>query len=170
MQIDERAPVTARAESLVGAGAREVWDVLADAPGWPQWDPDVHDVVAEGPLVAGATVMWRERGRQVSATVHEAVEGFELGWSTGGGTVTEQVYRLQARRDGTLVAAEASLSGLWPRLRRGHSARRLQQALEHRLSCLDAELGRRAIAAAAHELELAGRPAPPDEEPGEAAA
>jgi uncharacterized membrane protein len=56
----------------------EVWSLVGDPTGWPEWLPDVADVEIEGPLEQGAALSYTWRTRRVRATVTHYVRGQSL--------------------------------------------------------------------------------------------
>jgi hypothetical protein len=165
MEIDENAPVWVRAETYIAATPAEVWDVLTDFARWPEWNPDVKDVRADGPVAPGTEFSWRAGRASITSTIHEAREPHEIGW-TGrtSGITARHVWRLEAEGTMTRVITAESWAGLAPRLFRARLTRTLERALEKGLSYLDAEFGRRSIAAMAQAMEEA------EAAPGSAAA
>ena len=156
MDVDASAPVQAHAELVVGASPTEVWALLTDLDHWPDWNPDVQDVVADGPVAPGIVFRWRAGRAQIVSTIRETRKPFEMAW-TGRtpGIRAVHVWRLQPERGGTLIWTAESWSGLLPRLLRGRLARKLQHALDKGMYYLDVEFGRRAAAQAAAESEAA---------------
>jgi uncharacterized protein YndB with AHSA1/START domain len=156
MEIERDAPVQAQADMYIGAPPAEVWQVLSDVGRWPEWNPDVRDVSINGPVAAGSVFTWRVGRASITSTIREVREAQEIGW-TGRttGITAAHVWRLEAHAAGTHVTTAESWTGLMPRLLPGRFTRSLQRSLDKGLGYLDAEFGRRAIAAAAHELEQA---------------
>lgn len=156
MEIDTNAPVQAQAEMYIPASPAEVWEVLTDIAHWPEWNPDVKDVIMQGPVAPGTVFTWRAGRSQISSTIREVREPHEIGWTGRTAGITAQhVWRLEARARGTRVITAQSWTGAPTRLLPGRLTRTVQRALDKGLAYLDAELGRRGIAAAARELELA---------------
>lgn len=62
------------AKILIDASARAVYEVWADVPHWPQWDPDTREARLEGAFVVGSHGRLRPRkGLTVSMFLVEAV-------------------------------------------------------------------------------------------------
>ena len=59
MDIDRDAPATAEGEIRIAAPPETVWEVIADLPGWPAWNPDVRSMSLDGPLEPGSTFRWK---------------------------------------------------------------------------------------------------------------
>ncbi len=157
MEIDEQAPAIGRADIDIPASPEDVWEVLSDITSWSSWNPDVKQVQLLGPLCPGTPFTWEAGGSRISSRLHVVDQPRELGW-TGRtrGIYAEHVYRLEARGGGTHVVTEESWAGFMARLMPRRLTSFLQRSLEKGLGYLEAELGRRAIAAAARDLEASG--------------
>ncbi len=60
----------------IDASPEAVYDVYADVPGWPRWDPDTRAAALDGPLQAGARGWLKPRkGFKVSMRVTQASPG-----------------------------------------------------------------------------------------------
>jgi hypothetical protein len=165
VQADANAPVFATGEVEVAADPQTVWEVMADIPRWPSWNPDITVAILYGPLRPGTTFTWRSGPGTIRSTLEVVERPTELSW-TGKtmGIPAIHVYRLRPsdQRPGhTVVRLEESWSGLLVRLLRRPFTRILQTAIDTGLARLKAESERRA----------AGEPvAPADRPPGTAGA
>jgi hypothetical protein len=148
LRIDRSAPVVATAEAFVGAAPGQVWEVLTGFGRWPSWNPDVTEMAADGPTVAGTTLRWRSGGLRITSVLREVDPPFRLGW-TGRtlGIRAVHVWTLSPSDEGTRVASQESWRGPLPWLFRRALRGRLQQSLEAGLVFLRAEVAQRQSAA-----------------------
>jgi uncharacterized protein YndB with AHSA1/START domain len=97
-RIDDHAPVKVHLEQDIAAPPEKVWSLLINAPGWPQWEPDISGVSVHQPLAPGTRFDWKAG----SNTIHSQVRFFEpqrhIIW-------TGQVFTAKAIHGWTLVPA-----------------------------------------------------------------
>lgn len=145
MQIDEKAPATARAEVGIDAPPAVVWEVMTDFERWPDWNPDVASVVLDGPPAEGTVFRWRSGPGTITSTLRELEPEREIAW-TGRtfGIRAVHVWRLAPDDGGTRVVTEESWDGWIVKLLSGALRRTLQQSIDRGLGFLQAEAERRA--------------------------
>jgi hypothetical protein len=143
MEIDERAPVIARAQVLVAADPPTVWRVLTDLERWPAWKPDVRSVALHGSLAPGTAFVWRAGPGTIRSTLQDVDPPGRIAW-TGStfGIKAIDVFRLEPRGGATLVSEEESWEGLLVRLLAGRLRRTLQSSLDGGLAQLKATVER----------------------------
>ena len=143
MDIDAYPPAIARSELEIDASPEAVWEVLADVPSWPRWNPDVKSASLDGPFAAGTTFRWKAGPGTITSTLQEVERPVLMGW-TGRtlGIEAIHVYRLVPRGSSTLVTSEESWNGALSKLFRGRMTRMLQSSLDAALARLQAQLRR----------------------------
>ena len=102
----------------IAATPENVWAVLADLPGYPQWHPMYQAVT--GQLAAGSiltiTSTHPASGRTVTAKVKvlTAEPDTELRWASTmlGWTISEREFRLSSTANGTSLVQAGSYRGL----------------------------------------------------------
>lgn len=144
MQIDEQAPVTARAKIDIAAGPDVLWDLLTTMDKWPQWNPDVK-AASQPELHAGATFRWKAGPAALTSTLTEVDRPRVVGW-TGVSMGIKAVHVWRLASDGTTSQAqtEESWSGMLPRLMPGMMRKSLQKTLDSWLHHLKIEAETRA--------------------------
>lgn len=145
MQIDEKAPATARAEAHIDALPAVVWQVMTDFERWPDWNPDVASVALDGPPAEGTVFRWRSGPGTITSTLRVLAPEREIAW-TGRtfGIRAVHVWRLTPHDGGTRVVTEESWDGWIVRLISGPMGRTLAQSIERGLGYLKEEAERRA--------------------------
>ncbi|WP_433391876.1 SRPBCC family protein [Micromonospora sp. KLBMP9576] len=92
------------AGTQVAAGAEQVWAVLVDVEGWPQWTPSVRRAARRepGPLAVGATALLEQpRLRPAVWRVTELTRGLSFTWeSRSAGVRTVGEHRVLPLPDG----------------------------------------------------------------------
>ena len=164
MDIRENAPAVARAQVQIAADPDTVWRLLSDLEGWPRWKPNVRSVSLRGPLVPGSKFVWKGGPGTIRSTLREVDPPRRIVWSGATlGIKAIDVFRLEPRDDGTLVAQEESWEGLVVSLFAGRLRRTLQSSIDKGLADLKSEAERRAAAdtskPAAGPARLAADPA-----------
>ena len=149
MEIHEKAPAVARAETQIAADPESVWRLLTDLEKWPTWKPDVHSMALHGALAPGSLFVWKSGPGTISSTLQEVDPPRAISW-TGStmGIKAIDTFRLEPRDGGTFVREAESWEGLVVRLFAGRLRRTLQSSLESGLADLKAEAERRVAASA----------------------
>lgn len=144
MDVDDQAPVRARAEGLIRAPRDLVWNVQAGLEGWPDWNPDVAEMRVLGSIEAGTRFKWKAGGLKIASELREVDPPRAIGW-TGRtlGIRAVHVWRFSEVDGGTRVTTEESFAGLLPRLLRGPTRRMLASSLEKGIEALRVECERR---------------------------
>ena len=145
MHADDAASVFAERDIQIGAPPSVVWDVLSDIDGWPQWDHDVSEARAQGPLEPGMTFEWKAGPGTVTSTLESVDPGRELGWTGHSfGIHAMHVWHVEACDDGTThVITEESWSGVTPAVFRAASEDSLERAIDRGLKYLKHEAEKR---------------------------
>jgi uncharacterized protein YndB with AHSA1/START domain len=111
--VQPDAAVASHREIEVAAPPALVWEVLADAAGWPRWHPPIQRVEAAGPLEAGAAFAWSNRGTGIRSRVALSRAPEVLAW-TGTASVAKavHVWRLvPGVGGGTRVSVDETMDG-----------------------------------------------------------
>jgi hypothetical protein len=144
MDVDRSAPVIASSSIEVSAPGAVVWDVLADFPSWPDWNPDVKTVTIDGPVAEGTQFRWKTGPLSIRSTLREVERPRVLAWTgTSPGIRAVHVWRFESRNGGTIVTTEESWAGPLPRLLRGPMQNALQGGLDSGMPHLKAEAEKR---------------------------
>ena len=149
MEIHEKAPVVARAETQIAADPESVWRLLSDFEKWPTWKHDVRSIALHGSLASGSVFVWKAGPGTIRSTLQEVDAPRAIAW-TGStmGIKAIDSFRLEPCDGGTLVREAESWEGLIVRLFAGRLRRTLQTSIETGLADLKAEAERRVLAIA----------------------
>lgn len=94
------------ATSTIEASPETIWEILTNAPGYPEWDPSVDRI--EGTIAAGEKITAYTKlspGRAFPVTVTEFVPGEKMVWSSGmplGLFKGERTFTLAPQGNGTI--------------------------------------------------------------------
>ena len=117
MNIDERAPLTARQDIFIAAPLDKVWALQTNIEQWPAWQPDISSVQLDGPVAPGTIFRWKAKGLSITSTIHEVEPGRRIGWTGRAlGMYAVHNWIFEQRENGTHVITEESLAGWVPRL------------------------------------------------------
>lgn len=143
MEINQSAPVRARATTLIDAPAGRVWDVLTRIEQWPQWNQQVASAQLGGPLEPGTAFHWKAGGLPIRSQLLVLEPGSRIGWS-GRSPGIRALHRWQLDQEGesTRVCSEESFQGLLPRLLPGLMRGLLETSLQQGLAALKREAER----------------------------
>ena len=111
--IQQDAPVKATVQMQIAAPPAKVWDLLVDAPSWPNWCTEIESVKAPGELAVGTRFIWKSSGTIIHSEVHLVEPDRRLSW-TGIAYPARaiHVWELKATPDGgTLVTVKESMTG-----------------------------------------------------------
>jgi hypothetical protein len=149
MEIHEKAPVVARAETQIAANPESVWRLLSDFEKWPTWKHDVRSIALHGSLASGSVFVWKAGPGTIRSTLQEVDAPRAIAWtgSTMGIKAIDSFW-LEPCDGGTLVREAESWEGLVVRLFAGRLRRTLQTSIETGLADLKAEAERRVLAIA----------------------
>ena len=158
MEIHEKAPVVARAETQIAADPESVWRLLSDFEKWPTWKHDVRSIALHGSLASGSVFVWKAGPGTIRSTLQEVDAPRAIAWtgSTMGIKAIDSFW-LAPCDGGTLVREAESWEGLVVRLFAGRLRRTLQTSIETGLADLKAEAERRVLATARQQEEQGRR-------------
>jgi uncharacterized protein YndB with AHSA1/START domain len=160
MDIRENAPAVGRAQVQIAAHPDTVWHLLSDLEGWLRWKPNVRSVSLRGPLAPGSKFVWKAGPGTIRSTLREVDPPRRIVWSGATlGIKAIDVFRLEPRDDGTLVAQEESWEGLVVSLFAGRLRRTLQSSIDKGLADLKSEAERRAAADTSKPVADTSKPA-----------
>ncbi|MDI2127560.1 SRPBCC family protein [Yinghuangia seranimata] len=131
---DEKAPILADFEIEVKAPPECVWEVLADPAGWHLFDPNISDVLVDGPVAPGTRFTWRMGRAAIRSRFAVVDPEREITWtgsSSGANVVHRHLLSLTASGC-TLLRTEESMAGLFATL--FYNSAKLQTQLEHWLT------------------------------------
>jgi uncharacterized protein YndB with AHSA1/START domain len=113
MEINENAPACARAEVLINSDPESVWNVLIDVKNWPNWNPDVKNVVMDQKFIVGSEFKWKAGPGTITSKLQEIKKPKLLVW-TGKtmGIHAVHVWRLKPINGQTIISSEESWAGL----------------------------------------------------------
>lgn len=155
---DVEFAVRAQAELLIEAEPEEVWRVLTDFAGWPQWNEGMEKhrlVQAAQPLAAGGTFAWRTRGMTLTGRLTDVEPPCLIRWTgRAPGVRAVHTYRLDrvAGPPGhTLVRAGEELSGWLARMSRRKLAAQAHAGLPRHLQGLKRRSERQPVLSSAAE-------------------
>jgi hypothetical protein len=113
-RIDEKAAIKASGEIQINASVDTVWNVLANLPSWPQFDPNFSDIKVEPAIAVGAKVSFKVKGFPVRGTFAVVTPNQELTW-VGKSLWTKAIDRHiveQISSKTTRLYMEESISGI----------------------------------------------------------
>lgn len=137
-RIDDQAPVTTTYEVHVNAPLQRVWTLLSTPEGWHAFDPAIHDVHLDAPVIADTPFTWVNGRTRIRSRFAIVDPDRELTW-TGVASGAKVVHRhlLAATDDGgTRVRCEESMAG--PGLVLFYGSAKLQAGLRKWLTALKA--------------------------------
>ena len=80
MEIHEKAPVVARAETQIAADSETVWRLLSDFEKWPTWKHDVRSIALHGSLASGSVFVWKAGPGTIRSTLQEVDAPRVIAW------------------------------------------------------------------------------------------
>jgi hypothetical protein len=143
MDADRRAPVFAEGSIEIASTPERLWDLMADLEAWPRWNPDVTEIVVDGPLREGTVFRWKGGSTRIVSTLQVVDRPRELAW-TGRtfGIRAIHSWRFTTGPLGAVASMEESFAGGPTRLMRSRLQRQLDAATEHGLQALKTEAER----------------------------
>ena len=111
-RIDTAAAIQSQAEILIHASVARVWQILADAPNWPEWVPGVKTVRLDSTVAPDATFIWNNGPLTIKSTFAIVEPEKELTWtgiSSGAKAVDRHTF--EVANGGTRVFTEESMAG-----------------------------------------------------------
>jgi len=140
VKVNEDAPVLAKVEIEIEANLDTVWNIMADIQSWPNWNPDVKDVVLHGDLKPGTHFQWKAGPGKITSVLQNVEPPHLLAW-TGKtmGVNAIDVFKFEFVNGKTIVKEEESWEGLLSRAMHGRLQKMLEESLESGLKYLKAE-------------------------------
>lgn len=140
VSVNEEAPVLAKVEIEIEADLDTVWNIMADIESWPNWNPDVKDVVLHGDLKPGTHFQWKAGPGKITSVLQNVEPPHLLAW-TGKtmGVNAIDVFKFEFVNGKTIVKEEESWEGLLSRALHGRLQKMLEESLEAGLKYLKAE-------------------------------
>ena len=134
---------------MLPAAPDQVWTVWSDLASYPAWDPREEVNEPDGPLVAGTTGTFKQRGHGAGRYTVTSVDE-QRGWTSetalpGGRLVIE--HTVEAAPGGTRLVKRYRVHGPMVPAFRFFFARRIQAEMPGTFDALAAEIGRRVDAA-----------------------
>ncbi|WP_321423319.1 SRPBCC family protein [uncultured Methanobacterium sp.] len=140
VNINEEAPVLAKAEIEINAHPDKVWDIITDIESWPQWNPDIKEVTLHGDLKPGTHFQWKAGPGKISSVLQNVEPPTLIAW-TGKtmGINAIHVWKIETIDGKTLARSEESWDGLLSRAMHGRLQKMLEESLQAGLKYLKAE-------------------------------
>jgi hypothetical protein len=112
----EQADLFAHNEIVIRASCEKVFANLVDAPEWPSWYPNSHNVKLlnspDGKLHEGTRFSWNTFNVAIESRVHEFVPNSRLGWfGDGTGMNAYHTFLLLKTGEGCHVVTEEVVKG-----------------------------------------------------------
>jgi uncharacterized protein YndB with AHSA1/START domain len=112
----EQADLFAHNETVSHASCEKVFANLADAPAWPQWYPNSHNVQLlnspDGKLHEGTQFSWDTFGVHIESRIHEFVPNSRIGWfGEGTGMNAYHTFLLLKTDEGCHLVTEEVVKG-----------------------------------------------------------
>jgi hypothetical protein len=112
----EQADLFAHNEIVVHASCEKVFANLADAPAWPQWYPNSHNVQLlnspDGKLHERTRFSWDTFGVHIESRIHEFVPNTRIGWfGDGTGMNAYHTFLLLKTDEGCHIVTEEVVKG-----------------------------------------------------------
>ena len=144
MEINQNAPVKARAEQLIEAPADEVWALLTEISAWSRWNPGVNRVRVHGPIEPSTQFDWRSGRIPISSRIEVVEPESRIVWTGRSlGMDAIHVWEFEARGGKTFVRTEESMEGALARWFSGRMQSTLETSLRESLRLLASECKRR---------------------------
>jgi uncharacterized protein YndB with AHSA1/START domain len=141
IEIDENAPARARAEAKINADPELVWNVLIDVKNWPNWNPDVKNVVMDQKFTVGSQFKWKAGPGTITSKLQEIEKPKLLVWT--GKTIgihAVHVWRLKPIGGQTIISSEESWDGLIVHIFSGSMQKTLKKSTESGVKYLKQEI------------------------------
>ena len=146
MSINKSAPVVGAGEVEIAADRETTWQVMADVPRWPTWNPDIKEASLLGGLAEGEQFRWKVQVGTITSTFTHVERPTLLAWiGKGFGVDAIHVWRLDpgGPPGTTRVRTEESWDGLLARILRRPFRKALQDSIDSGLMHLKTEAERR---------------------------
>jgi len=110
--IHTNAPVITHRTILINAPIEKVWSVFADIDHWSSWQKEIPSIKLNGPLQAGSSFDWKNKGLTIHSTLHTVDSLHKIGWSgTAFGSFAIHNWTFTRKGNYTEVAVEESMEG-----------------------------------------------------------
>lgn len=117
INIDSKAPLTAKKETVINSPIERVWRIQSDINNWPKWQKEITFACIEGALEKGTVFRWKAMGMNITSMLQEVVVNKRIGWSGKSfGMYAVHIWKFEKQADKTKVITEESLSGWFPKL------------------------------------------------------
>ncbi len=111
-EIDVKAPVVVRCDTVVDAPLRCVWRLLTDVSSWPDWQPDISAAAADRPLRTDSAIRWSTAGLDIESTVYQLRTPDRILWGgTAGGITGIHLWTFEVIGSSVRVHTEESWDG-----------------------------------------------------------
>ena len=129
----------------VRSDPRIVWDLLADVPGWADWNPAIREISVDGDLDVGSHFRWAIGPGTRTSKLTLLEPPTRIAWRGSFMSIHhEQRWLIERRDDGCTVTAWTFLSRPLARLLRGRLERNERSDLEAWVGLLKLEAEDRA--------------------------
>jgi hypothetical protein len=143
IEVNENAPVLAKARIEINATPDKVWHIMADIEAWPKWNPDVKKACLKGKLEEGTQFQWKTNVGKITSLLQKVEPPHLLAW-TGRimGINAIHVWRIEAEDEKILVVTEESWEGALSRVMSGRMQKMLEESINSGLEYLKKEAER----------------------------
>jgi len=143
VEINEKAPVLAKAQIEIKATPETVWKIMADFEAWPKWNSDVKKACLKGELKEGTQFQWKTKVGKITSLLQKVEPPHLLAW-TGRimGINAIHVWRIQTKNKKTQVITEESWEGALSRVMSGKMQKMLEESINSGLQYLKTEAER----------------------------
>lgn len=140
VEVNEKAPVLAKAQIEIVATPETVWNIMADIEAWPSWNPDVKKACLKGELEEGTQFQWKTKVGKITSLLQKVEPPHLLAW-TGRimGINAIHVWRIESKDEKTVVVTEESWEGALSRVMSGRMQTMLEESINSGLQYLKSE-------------------------------
>ncbi len=140
VEVNEKAPVLAKAQIEIVATPETVWNIMADIEAWPSWNPDVKKACLKGELEEGTQFQWKTKVGKITSLLQKVEPPHLLAW-TGRimGINAIHVWRIESKDGKTVVVTEESWEGALSRVMSGRMQTMLEESINSGLQYLKSE-------------------------------
>lgn len=140
VEVNEKAPVLAKAQIEIVATPETVWNIMADIEAWPSWNPDVKKACLKGELEEGTQFQWKTKVGKITSLLQKVEPPHLLAW-TGRimGINAIHVWKIESKDGKTVVVTEESWEGALSRVMSGRMQTMLEESINSGLQYLKSE-------------------------------
>ena len=140
VEVNEKAPVLAKAQIEIAATPETVWNIMADIEAWPSWNPDVKKACLKGELEEGTQFQWKTKVGKITSLLQKVEPPHLLAW-TGRimGINAIHVWKIESKDGKTVVVTEESWEGALSRVMSGRMQTMLEESINSGLQYLKSE-------------------------------